>query len=234
MLACFRCRAEIPGDSHFCPICGAKTADVDGSDTQRDAFPLGEAPTDIAEPSVPERRTMVMAPAGPESGYTPPPGHTPPPGQFGPPIPYPWAPPTPPSAPIPAMGAPAGMSMSIPVTPSPARIAIGVMLTAIALVMAVSVLPRLGDDVTGAGRVVAAAVGVAGIVFIIFGLRHRAHAEVVCRVCRRPVVAWKGAFGLHCPLGPHQARIDWPMVVLTVGFWTGALVVLVVGLVLFL
>jgi hypothetical protein len=48
------------------------------------------------------------------------------------------------------------------------------------------------------------------------------------------VVGWKGAFGLHCPLGPHQARIDWPMVVLTVGFWTGALVVFVVGLVLFL
>ena len=235
MLACFRCRAEIPGDSHFCPICGAKTADVDGSDTQRDAFPLGEAPTDIAEPSVPERRTMVMAPAG----------HTPPPagpqmlgsagsGQLGPPIPYAWAPPTPPSAPIPAMGVPPGMTMSIPVTPSPARIAIGVMLTVIALVMAVSVLPRLGDDVTGAGRVVAAAVGVVGIVFILFGLRHRAHAEVVCRVCRRPVVAWKGAFGLHCPLGPHQARIDWPMVVLTVGFWTGALLVAVVGLVLFL
>lgn len=236
MLACFRCRAEIPGDSHFCPICGAKTADVDGSDTQRDAFSIGDAPTDLAEGQAtslaqprapaPGRRTMVMPPAP----LTP----SAPLVQPGPPIPYAWAPPTPPSAPIPHLGPPPGMASGIPVTPSPARIGFGAMLTLIALLMAVWLLPRLGDDVTGAGRVVAALVGLVGIVFILVGLKHRAHAEVVCRVCRRPVVAWKGAFGLHCPLGPHQARIDWPMVILTAGFWAGALVVFVVGLVLFL
>jgi hypothetical protein len=237
VLACFRCRAEIPGDSQFCPLCGARTADVDGADTQRDAFSLGEGPTDIAEspsqaPAVPERRTVVMAPASPQ--MLGPPG----PGQPGPPIPYAWAPPTPPSAPIPHphphMIAPPGGAAEIPVTPSPVRIGFGVMLAIVALIMAVSVLPRLGDDVTVAGRVIAAVVGAVGILFIVLGMRHRAHAEVMCRRCRRPVIAWKGAFGLHCPLGPHLARVDWPVVVLTAGFWTGALVVTIVGLALFL
>ncbi len=226
MLACFRCGAQIPGDSQFCPLCGAKTADVDGSDTQRDDFSLAEGPTELAEapPAAPDRRTMVMSPAQPQVLGPP-----------GPPIPYAWAPPTPPSAPIPPMIPPGGgMAPAIPMTPSPGRIGIGVMLAVVALIMAVWLVPRLGDDVTAAGRVIAALVGVVGIVFIVFGLRHRAHAEVVCRQCRRPVIAWKGAFGLHCPLGPHQARIDWPMVVLTVGFWSGALVVAIVGAVLFL
>ena len=45
-------------------------------------------------------------------------------------------------------------------------------------------------------------------------------AEVRCRVCARPVIAWKGAFGLQCPLGPHHARIAWATVAMVVAFWT--------------
>lgn len=233
MLACFRCRAEIPGDSQFCPICGARTADVDGADTQRDEQrSLEEAPTDLAEPVA--RRTMVMAPAGrvqgpPAPQYLGPPGPAAPTGWPPPagttPMPHaaaPWAPPQ------------GGLPGAIPITPSPARILLGALLVVIALVLGIGLMPALGDDVTVPGRIASMLVAAIGVLFIVAGLRSRASAEVVCRVCRRPVVAWKSAFGLDCPLGPHQARVSWGMLALTVAFWTGAAVCTVAAMVLFL
>lgn len=84
---------------------------------------------------------------------------------------------------------------------------------------------RLGEGVHLGGNVGAGALALAGIGFALSGALYRAAAQVRCRRCQRTVVAWKGAFGLSCPLGEHYARVQWLMVGLTALFWIGVLVV---------
>jgi len=132
----------------------------------------------------------------------------------------------PPRAPI-SGRFPAAGPVRIPITPSPARIAIGVVLASISLWLALWFLPeyrdRISEEVrTGIG-IAAGGMGLAAFALILTGALYRAQAEVRCRICARPVIAWKGAFGLHCPLGPHHARINWLAVVMTAAFWAGLL-----------
>lgn len=141
------------------------------------------------------------------SPYGPGPGPMPgPPGAFATPL---------------APGAPRG----IPITPSPLRIVVGVALAGFALWLAAWFVPHAGSEaeIHVTGNLIAAALGIAGLGLIVAGVLHRAQAEVRCRRCSRPVIAWKGAFGLHCPLGPHYARVNWILVAVTVAFWTGVL-----------
>lgn len=190
-------------------------------------------------PIEPPRRTLVLEPApmqmpmsgGPPLaspmaptmaiGTFPSPYQPPPPHAYGPPQP-PYAP----RAPISGRFRVAG-PVRIPITPSPARIAIGVVLASIALWLALWFLPSYGERIsqevrTGVG-IAAGGLGLAAFALILTGALYRAQAEVRCRVCARPVIAWKGAFGLHCPLGPHHARISWFTVGMTVAFWAALL-----------
>ena len=122
---------------------------------------------------------------------------------------------------------PAAGPVRIPITPSPARIVIGVVVASAALWLALWFLPeyreRLSDEVRTAIGLGAGCLGLAAFALILTGALYRAQAEVRCRVCARPVIAWKGAFGLHCPLGPHHARIAWATVIMTATFWAALL-----------
>ena len=259
VLSCPACRAEIPADSAFCPLCGARVAQRVAAaeiDDPADPTEVTEAPEPQPE-LVPEleliaRRTLILdatpppvledrpppgwSPHGPGPGPLPPPPFTPgpghiPPGAFAPP----GAPPpgpghmafAPPGAPPPGPGhmafAPPGAPRGIPITPSPLRIVLGAVLACVGLWLAAWFVPHAGSEaeVHVAGNLIAAALGIGGLGLIVAGALHRAQAEVLCRSCSRPVIAWKGAFGLHCPLGPHYARVNWLLVVVTVVFWTG-------------
>jgi hypothetical protein len=202
--------------------------------------PGAQAPPFEPEP----RRTLVMGPGGapldsmaPTVAIAPYQDHTPPP-HFHPPPAYPQ--------PISGRFRIAGPT-TIPVTPSPSRIVLGAVLAVIALWLAIWFLPRyspldgdeeaalrarggaaevakarrgrLSEEVHVGGNIAAGFMGLAGFGLILTGVLYRAHAEVHCRRCGRPVIAWKGAFGLHCPLGPHHARINWVMVGVTASFW---------------
>jgi hypothetical protein len=181
--------------------------------------PVGDAPPPLAAPGAPTMALGAFPASPPRYAPAPPYGYPPPPA-------YPARPPI--SGRFRAAG-----PVHIPITPSPARIAIGVVLAAVALWLALWFLPtyraRLSDEVRSALGVAAGGLGLAAFTLLLTGLLYRAQAEVRCRVCARPVVAWKVAFGHHCPLGPHHARINWFLVVLTTAFWA-ALVVGGIGL----
>lgn len=184
----------------------------------------GGAPLDPGAP------TMAMSPMGMPPPMAPPAAPTmaigtypdaPPPPAWGPPHAH-YAPRPPISGRFPAAG-----PVRIPVTPSPARIVIGVVVASVALWLALWFIPsyrdRLSDDVRTAIGLAAGGLGLAAFALLLTGILYRAQAEVRCRVCARPVIAWKGAFGLHCPLGPHHARIAWATVVMTAIFWAALL-----------
>ncbi|HTE50720.1 MAG TPA: hypothetical protein VK698_07615 [Kofleriaceae bacterium] len=141
----------------------------------------------------------------------------------------------------------------IPITPRPLRITLGALFLVLGIGLALLFLPRyrplsddeeadlarragqgevlrqrearLTEEVHIGGNVGAAALALAGIGFILSGALHRAAAQVRCRRCARHVVAWKGSFGLHCPLGDHYARVQWLIVGLTALFWAGLVAV---------
>jgi hypothetical protein len=179
----------------------------------------------------PPRRTLVLEPA-PMPLMTSPPmaptmaiGTFPSPYAPQPPPPHAYGPPQHPAYRRPPISGrfPVAGPVRIPITPSPSRIAIGVVLASIALWLALWFLPEYRDRIsqevrTGIG-IAAGGIGLAAFALILTGALYRAQAEVRCRVCARPVIAWKGAFGLHCPLGPHHARINWLVVVMTAAFW---------------
>jgi len=192
----------------------------------------------------------------PPAGYVPPPHphsqhqhqqhhqqhphhqHHPPPHGHMPPHVNPYGPPPGHYARPPISGSyRAAGPVRIPITPSPARIVIGVVVASVALWLALWFLPeyrgRLSEEVRTAIGIAAGGLGLAAFALILTGALYRAQAEVRCRICARPVIAWKGAFGLHCPLGPHHARIAWVMVILTAAFWT-SLIVSGIGLLVWL
>jgi hypothetical protein len=118
--------------------------------------------------------------------------------------------------------------------PSPLRIALGALSLVAAVLVAIWFLGGAGS-MSSAGDVAtsmsAAALALVGIALMVSGALRRAEGPVRCRRCGVPVEAWKGAFGLHCPHGPHHARIHWFLVGLTALFWVGFVAAAVVLLV---
>ena len=140
---------------------------------------------------------------------------------------------------------------SVPVTPRPIRIVLGCLFLAVTAWLALLFLPghrplteteeaeltarlgidqvrrirqtRLTEEVHIATSVGSGGLALAGLGLILSGALYRAQAWIRCRRCRRPVMAWRGAFGLHCPHGTHYARVQWLLVVLTALFWVGVL-----------
>jgi hypothetical protein len=62
-----------------------------------------------------------------------------------------------------------------------------------------------------------------GLFAAVAGAVYRAQIETICRRCDVPVIGWKRAFGLHCPLGAHYAKVSWFLVIVTSIFWVTAL-----------
>ncbi|HWM86446.1 MAG TPA: hypothetical protein VNO33_11425, partial [Kofleriaceae bacterium] len=140
----------------------------------------------------------------------------------------------------------------IPATPRPVRIVLGSLLFVLAGTLGFWFLPsnrpltagdeaeiaarsgpeevlrvraaRLTEEIHIAGNVGAGAMALAGLGLILAGALYRAQSQVRCRRCARQVIAWKGVFGLHCPLGEHYARVQWLLVGLTALFWLGLVV----------
>ena len=122
-------------------------------------------------------------------------------------------------------GAAAEYPGGVAVRRKPARIALGSLAVGLAAVVAIWIAAGdPGDELLVGGSMGAAALALAGAGLVLTGAFHRAAAQVRCRRCARPVLAWKGAFGLHCPLAPHYARVNWLLVALTAAFWLGLLV----------
>jgi hypothetical protein len=98
----------------------------------------------------------------------------------------------------------------------------GAVIGVAAMVVLIGVLVRVrSGDTRAIGGIVAGVVGACAAALVVTGLRYRPRQSVRCRVCGAQVLGWKGTFGLFCPLGPHYARISWPIVVVTAGFWLG-------------
>ncbi len=215
---CGQCGARMPPDSIFCPMCGFRTG---GSiDVAPGAQPI--APQQIAaQPIAPQsfapqsfapqsfapqptgaRRTPVHGERVPDpSGYAGMPG---------------------------AAEYAAGDGGGAAVARNPVRIALGSVAVGLAAVVAIWVAAGdPGDELLVGGSMAAAVLALAGVGLVLTGAFHRAQAQVRCRRCDRPVLAWKGAFGLHCPLAPHYARVNWFLVAITAAFWLGLLVTLV-------
>lgn len=201
-----------------------------GSDTGSSGMTPWASP--MASPMAPTMAlgTYPSPPHGPHAPYGQPHHGPPPPHAYGPPPGHLARPPI--SGRFRAAG-----PVRIPITPSPARIAVGVVLASVSLWLALWFLPeyraRLSEEVRTAIGIAAGGLGLAAFALILTGALYRAQAEVRCRICARPVIAWKGAFGLHCPLGPHHARIAWGMVIVTAAFWA-TLVVGGIGFVVWL
>jgi hypothetical protein len=78
---------------------------------------------------------------------------------------------------------------------------------------------QLSDESYYAGNVIAFALILIGGTIAISAALHRAQTEVLCRTCHAQVIGWKDSFGLMCPLDQHYARIDWVVLIATIGFW---------------
>jgi len=251
-LFCGQCGTQIPVDSIFCPMCGSKTA-LPGAATMPLPPAVEPLPTwEPARPEAPRPpRTLELAPTavGPAlapTGY----GSALPAHQLAPaPELVAPAPPARVAADPRAVVMPA--PAPIPITRRPRIMLFGAALVLAALCIALFYLPRhrplsasaeaalaagagqaevvrqrrarFSEEVYVGGNVGAAALALAGLGFILAGAFHRAEAYVRCRRCLRPVAASRGSFGLHCPLGPHYARVQWIAVALTAFFWAGLL-----------
>lgn len=138
-----------------------------------------------------------------------------------------------------------GTPTFIPITPRPRLIVLGIVLIGIGIWALLAYLPAnkippvaapgarywLSEEAYYAGSVAAFALVLAGITVAIGAALHRAQTEVLCRECNRQVIGWKHPFGLMCPLGKHYARVSWPVLVATIGFWV--LVVICMAIVAF-
>ncbi|HKE13277.1 MAG TPA: zinc ribbon domain-containing protein [Kofleriaceae bacterium] len=108
----------------------------------------------------------------------------------------------------------------------PMRIAAAALFFGLAVLLAVWFSPgdrSMSDAAQVASSMAVAALALAGVGLVVSGLLGRGVTQVRCRRCAQTVDPWKGVFGLHCPLGPHYARVHWFMVGLTAAFWLGLL-----------
>ena len=210
-MVCPRCRAEIPGDSTFCPMCGGR------------APAPAEAGPRPAEPAAPALGPRTTPMPSPEPGQVPP--HEGGPMPYAPGMPRPYGAVSGPPVP--------GAPLEVPVTPSRSRIAVGAVVLLVALWVAVFSGRSLPAEIHAVGFYAAGALAIAAVILIVTGALHRAQAEARCRRCARRVVGWKVAFGLQCPLGPHHARINYALVAITGLFWAGAIVAGILALVWF-
>ena len=215
------------------PDFGPEPSVIVADQTQMESPPVLPAPPRTTLVLAPSSAPLFAPPAAPTMAlgtYPDAPPVPPPPHGYFPPPPHPWVAPHGHYAPrLPISGRfRAAVPVRIPITPSPARIVFGVVIASVAIWLAVWFLPeyraRLSGDVRTAIGFAAGGLGLIAFGLLLTGALYRAQAEVRCRVCARPVIAWKGAFGLHCPLGPHHARIAWATVAMTVAFWTAILV----------
>jgi hypothetical protein len=220
---CGQCGAKMPPDSVFCPMCGFRTG---GSvDIAPGAHPNAIAAQPIApQPVAPQPiapQPIAPQPIAPWSmGARRTPVH-------GERVPDPFA-----YAGVP--GVPEYTHGDVGITRRPGRMAAGALAVGLAAVVAIWVAAGdPGDEMLVGGSMSAAALALAGIGLVLTGAFHRAAAQVRCRRCARPVLAWKGAFGLHCPLAPHHARVNWFLVAITAAFWLG-LAVTMIGMLIWL
>jgi hypothetical protein len=128
-----------------------------------------------------------------------------------------------------------GAPMIIPITPRPRLIMLGALFIIIGMWALLSFLPgnkpqpmepgtpppvgQLSDGSYYAGNVIAFALLLIGGTVVVTAALHRAQTEVLCRTCHAQVIGWKDSFGLLCPLDRHYARIDWVVLIATIGFW---------------
>ena len=218
-MVCPRCRAEIPGDSTFCPMCGGRAP----APAEADVRAAEAGPRAASGPGAPAIGPRTTPMPSPEPGFVQAPG----------PAALPHAPGMPHRHGAVSGPPVASAPLEVPVTPSRARIAVGGVALLAALWVAVFSGRSLPAEIHGVGFYAAGALAIAGLVLVVTGALYRAQAEALCRRCARRVVGWKVAFGLQCPLGPHHARIHYPLVVLTGLFWAGALVAAILALVWF-
>ncbi len=157
------------------------------------------------------------------------------------------APPVPPPAAVAPRPATAGHGQRrqlpgtptfIPITPRPRLIIVGLVLMVIGTWALFSYLPahkpppyqpgvtapppvgQLSDELYYAGNVAAVALLLIGAAVVITSSLYRAQSEVLCRECHRQVIGWRTSFGLLCPLEKHYARVDWPVLIATIAFWS--------------
>ncbi len=203
----------MPPDSVFCPMCGFRT------DGPVDVAPGAQPNAIAAQPVAPQQfPPQPTAPRPMGARRTP---------VHGEPVPDPYA-----YAGVP--GVPEYADGDVGITRRPGRMALGALAVGLAAVVAIWVAAGdPGDEMLVGGSMSAAALALAGIGLVLTGAFHRAAAQVRCRRCARPVLAWKGAFGLHCPLAPHYARVSWFLVAITAAFWLG-LVVTLIGMLIWL
>ena len=211
----------MPPDSVFCPMCGFRTGgSVDVSPALQPnaiaAQPV--APQQLAQPVAPQLAPQQLAPPPMGARRTPVHGER---------VPDPFV-----YAGVP--GVPEYANGDVGISRRPGRMALGALAVGLAAVVAIWVAAGdPGDEMLVGGSMSAAVLALAGIGLVLTGAFHRAAAQVRCRRCARPVLAWKGAFGLHCPLAPHHARVNWFLVAITAAFWLG-LVVTLIGMLIWL
>jgi hypothetical protein len=137
-----------------------------------------------------------------------------------------------------------GMPTFIPITPRPRLIVLGALFIIIGMWALLSFLPankpqpedprvrppvgQLSHESYYAGNVIAFALILIGGTVAITAALHRAQTEVLCRTCHAQVIGWKDSFGLICPLDQHYARIDWVVLIATIGFWVITLILFLV------
>lgn len=139
-----------------------------------------------------------------------------------------------------------GTPTFIPITPRPRLVIAGAVLIIIGMWALLSFLPSnkpapwdprnpsmqpasgMSDEAYYAGNVIAFALIIIGGSLAITQALHKAQTEVLCRICHKQVIGWKDSFGLLCPLDKHHARVDWLVLVATVGFWVMTVIMLLV------
>lgn len=244
--ACVTCAAEIPPDSTFCPMCGEKCDSLDGAMTDPSApIPTPEGSTPGTPAPVPNPAAFTASPAftpqpvGNQHEISTPAGS----GQPRKTIPltvqaadalsaFNVAPrKTPagtPKTPVGVYRVP-GTPARIPLSPRPARIVFGLILLAFGLWSAFGYLPGREGEIDDALYIAGIGGSITLIVFGVFaalaGALYRAQVETICRKCDVQVIGWKRAFGLHCPMGGHYAKLNWLMVIVTAIFWVATLVI---------
>ena len=225
-MMCGSCQTESPGDSAFCPQCGAKLAtaaeQTEALPTALSAPPLPAAPRQTeALPAPPLPAAGRQTEAARRSGYS-------------------------------AHGREPRQPTRLPFERNVPRLVAAGALVVIALWLSLWFLPRhaplsadaqaqlaesagagavararaakLSEEVHLGGWVSVVALFASGLALAATGYWHRSHRPVMCRGCHRPVVAWKGPLALYCTRESHMAQLRWPLVVVTGGFWAAAVI----------